>query len=61
VKLIKELETAKIEKAVVSNQLEAATTQRDENKRMYETLLGVINAQKQTGNIPSGVKAIAQS
>lgn len=40
-----ELDAARLERAVLLGQLEAAQAQRDENKRLYETLLQVLNGQ----------------
>lgn len=45
IRLAKELENLKLDKGVMHSQLEATIQQRDDNKRMYETLLGVINSQ----------------
>lgn len=40
-----ELESLRLERGVLLNQLETTQTQRDENKRLYETLLQVLNGQ----------------
>ena len=41
-KLAKDLENLKIEREVVTAQIEGVKAQRDENKRMYETILNVL-------------------
>lgn len=39
----KELENVKLEKVYLQNQLLTTQSQKDENKRLYEALLNVIN------------------
>lgn len=41
--LKKELDNVKLERAYLQSQLLAAQTQKDENKRLYEALLTMIN------------------
>jgi hypothetical protein len=41
--LKKEVENMKLERVYLQNQLTTTQSQKDENKRLYETLLNVIN------------------
>jgi chromosome segregation ATPase len=56
-RLLKDLEAAKIERSVLQSQVESYQQQRDEQKLMYETLLGVVKQQ----NAPQLLGALVQS